>query len=209
MNESSFYRKLLLIIILILITNNRALSQINISSISMNIGDIRTLQSDYGLENNHLYTVYSELQIGGSLPVKSLFWKSYYGYWNDHVSKPFPVADAITYTGQSHILGFHVLFNPTEFEKRSPLDVLLLMGVSRHYIRYQYVGGSDYGGHTGSDGSRATNMWEIGIIFKKHLTGPFYAHGEIRRYYDFNQSIIDKGRKRHTFLVGLSYHFKE
>jgi len=208
MNNFRFYRKLFMVIILISLTGNRAFSQTNISSIAINIGDIRTLQLDYQFEDNHLYTVYSELQLGGSLPFKSFYWKSYYGYWDDHVSEPFPIVDGITYRGQSNILGFNVLFNFTEFEKQSPLDVLFLMGLSRHFIRYRYVGGSDYGGHPGSDDSRAINMWEIGIIFKRHLTGPFYVHGEIRRYYDFNQSIIDRGRKRHTFLIGLSYHFK-
>ncbi len=189
------------------ITQSEVSAQITLSSISVNLGSIRTTQFDFGFDVNHLYTIYPELQIGGSLISKPMYWQLFWGYWDDWVSEPFPIMDGITYSSSSHIFGGRIEFLTTEFENNRIVDFGFLGGYSRHFTRIRYIGGHDFGGNPGHNSSLSTSAFDIGMNVKVKIFGPFRIVVEFNRFYQYKKLSKEFIWKRNAYKTGISYDF--
>jgi len=142
-----------LIHLLITLSVSPSIAQISSSDyqISLKMGTIRTYQFETNNDDNRLYTLYPELEIQSVLFIKPLYWKLYIGYWDDHVDKPLEIADHITYSTKSKIIGIRAEIQPSYFESNPWINVSCFVGLSQHYLNNKYIGGEDYAGNPGTN----------------------------------------------------------
>ncbi|MDP2885349.1 MAG: hypothetical protein Q8P51_10055, partial [Ignavibacteria bacterium] len=124
-------RKAVLIIAAIVILGDvrTTLAQLSMNTVSVNVGTIRTLFPDYSYYQDYQYSLYPEVQIGGDFLIPSLQWTVYWGYWTDGLEKALPVADFVTYSYRSHIVGARFNFLPAKLLPHWPIPIGFFTGV--------------------------------------------------------------------------------
>lgn len=185
-----------------------ALAQPDISNISLRAGLIRNLYSDLYSRFHPGYSFYPELQLGGSLVAFHLLnWALYFGYWDDGVDKAFPIADGITYSYDSLIIGARVGFMPGAHRKELPVQPVVFVGLSRHFMAAEYIGGWDFTGNIGRDFSRPLNYLEIGFRAQVRINRTVQAVLEIQQFRQFNENEWRFPKNRRAYKLGLMHSY--
>jgi hypothetical protein len=172
--------------------------------IALTAGLIENLQD---ASNQPQYSFYPEIQllndffalseakvtVGGSL---------YWGYWTDGVDELSSCKDCFTFSYSSHIIGARVMAALDAF----PIPIAGFAGISRHFIRADYIGGYDYPGNPGSDFQDALNAFEAGIRVQVPMSQRLHIGGNYRQYTPFvkKNSRYDS---RAALGIGLTYMF--
>lgn len=148
--------------------------------IALTLGLIDNLQE---ASNQPRYAFYPEIQlltdffaiseakvtVGGSI---------YWGYWTDGVDELSSCADCFTYSYSSHIIGTRIVMALDAF----PLPITTFVGISRHFIRADYIGGYDFLGNTGRDFRDALNSVEVGIRVQIPISQSLHIGGNYQHY---------------------------
>lgn len=185
---------------------NTTLAQLSLNTVSANFGTIRTLFPDY--YQNYQYAVYPEVQIGGDFFIPSIRWITYLGYWTDGVDKPLPIADHVTYSYSSHIVGTRFNFLPAQLLHHGPLAIGVFTGLAHHFISRKYVGGSGLDGRPGQDFAGNANTLEIGFNAEVEVLGPIAVRGEVQQFVPLGSEEFDRLQKnRRAYKVGLAFTF--
>ncbi len=181
--------------------------------ISTSISYCQTLTVGVGLikyqdaSNQPVYSFYPEVQLSNHFIDKlavSFGGNIYWGYWNDGIDDlSRNCADCFTYSYSSHIVGARFEMKLKEF----PMPISIFTGISRHFIKANYIGGQDFAGNSGQDFAVRTNSVEVGIWTHIPLQGRFSMRGNFQQYYPFaNQNERYKSTVRRTaFGIGLTY----
>jgi hypothetical protein len=183
-------------------------AQIHLSTVSANIGSIRTLFSDHPFYRDFQYALYPEFQIGGDFLTPSIQWVTYWGFWKDGVANALPVADFVTHSFSSHIVGarFNLLLANVLPHWPQPLGVFT--GVAHHFISGTYIGGVGLDGKPGRDYSDGVTTLEIGVNAKVDLFGPIAIRAEAQQFVPLGTKEFDRAQKnRRAFKVGLALTF--
>ena len=193
-------------VILSLLAVRSAPAQLSLNRVSANIGIIRTLFPDGTPGKGHQYAVYPELQIGGRFFLPAVRWTAYWGYWTDGVEQVVPVADAVTYSSTSHIVGVRIALLPAEMLPHWPLPVGVFTGVGYHFIARKYIGGTGVDGRPGRNITGHATTVDLGVNVEFQIFGPVGIRGEIQQFIppgsgDFDRSQIN----RRAFKVGISF----
>lgn len=203
-------KKGLIIIVLTLsfVGVTRTYAQISLNTLSANVGTIRTLFPNYSPYEDYQYSFYPELQVGGDFLTPSIQWIVCWGYWMDGVKKAFPVADMVTYSYSSHLLGARFNIFPGKLLPHWPLPVGVFTGLAHHFISGKYVGGFGLDGRPGRDFTRSGNTFEAGINAELEALGPIAVRGEIHQLFPLGNEWLDRMQKnRRAYTVGLAVHF--
>jgi|GEM_PF-1912044 len=196
------------VLILNIICVNTTLAQLSLNTVSASIGTIRTLFPDYSFYQNYQYSVYPEVQIGGNFLIPSLRWIACWGYWMDGVEKALPVADHVTYSYSSHIVGARFNFLPAKLLPHWPLLIGVFTGVAHHFISGKYVGGFGYDGKLGQNITDDATTIEIGLNANVQVLGPVAVRGEVQQFFPLGNEEFDQLQKnRRAYKVGLAFTF--
>ena len=174
-------------------------AQIRVTTISADMGLIRNLHNQMFSDN--LFSVYPELKVGGPLLEGFLNWALYWGYWDDGIDEPLAIADYVTYSFSSHIVGARAILYP--------LPSYLIIGVSRHFIYGDYIGGAGFDGQPGQDFTDEITTAELGIGISVALSDLYRLRLEFIGYLPFadkDRFNVDGGRV--SFRTGFDYFFR-
>lgn len=193
---------------ILLVITTQSFSQPKLSTITIKTGLIKNLYpEDYGRFNS-TYSIYPELQIGGSLVSSNLLrWAVYLGYWDDGVDKAFPIADFRTYSYNSFILGSRLGFMPGANRKDLPVQLEFFAGFSHHFVGKNYVGGTAFKGDIGHDSRMELNYAEIGINAGVNLNKSLQVVVEVQQAMQLGKDEFNFPKNRWAFKVGLAYSF--
>jgi len=169
------------------------------------MGTIRTYTPDFNITNNHEYAIYPEIQISSILLSSPFYWHLYLGYWDDQVKNQLAVADLITYSTKSKILGVRFALQLSDFERDPWLNVGYFVGLSKHYLNNKYIGGADYAGNRGTNHSTAYGGYEVGISLNKQIRDVNGILVEFNRYYTFRELGGQILEGRNSFKCGIYY----
>ncbi len=184
------------------------LAQPNLSCWSLKVGVIRNLQESGYPFPYDTYTHYPELQIGGALvSTNHLNWGFYFGYWDDDVDKPFPIADGITYSYCSFIIGGRLGFIPGAHRTDLIVQPGIFVGLSHHFIWADYVGGWDFNGNIGEDFRRELNYFEIGFTVSRNISKSVELVLEAQQAKRLGEDEFNFPQKRRSLKIGMVYSF--
>jgi hypothetical protein len=197
-------RCILCIFTLSFLSPTTSYTQINVNSVSVHFGAIRTLFPAISYYSGHLYAFYPELQVGGRFFTHLAGWTVYWGYWTDGVEEPFPVMDMTSYSYSSHIVGTRLTFFPTRGDESSPHPIGIFVGISHHFIAARCIGGSVYNGNPEQNYTRTSNTIEIGLNIRFPILSPLGIMGEVHQYFPIDNSEIDRIQKyRRAYKIGF------
>lgn len=183
-------------------------AQPDISLLSLKIGSIRNLQDASFAENNQR-SLYPELEIGGKLLNPSLRWSAYWGFWDDGISEPLPVADLITYSYSSNVVGARIIYAFSEDQSGRPLPLKLgfFTGYSHHFVEAQYIAGGDFTGDGGEDFSGEFSAFDFGVQLSFKLRGAFNLLIEMEQFIPINPELSLLNTNRRVYKTGLNFNF--
>ncbi len=144
-------------------------------SIHMSSGIIRNFQMRESCLS--LFAYYPEIQVERGILRYSngSYWFSlamYFGWWDDFIHTPTSkIADHMTYSYQSSILGARILLN----SKIWNINWSLISGLSKNYIEADYIGGLGYTGRPGKDHYFKRQLFHFGI----NIEYPIFANTRI------------------------------
>jgi hypothetical protein len=194
-------RVIISIILTSLLLHFSAIAQVDLSSITLKVGSIRTLLSDEGYQ----YALCPELQIGGSFLTKYFNWGIYWSYWDDGLDKVL-WKDAVIYSYSSHIVGLRMSFSPIKCIDNWYIPIDIFGGIAHHFIKRKYVGGIDWNGIVGTDYASGTTTGEVGLMAHVNITGLLSIVAEVQQYFPFGNNDFDRLQKdRRAYKIGLSY----
>jgi hypothetical protein len=194
----------LLVIGLVLISVKATFAQLDLSTVAVKLGAIRTLFDKALPYRDYQYALFPELQVGGPFFTRSLDWSFYWGYWSDGVDRPLPIKDAPTYSYSSHILGVRITFLPAMAGKEMPVPVGIFAGIASHFIRARYVGGSDLMGNPGRDYSKTSTTAEIGVNAFVQLRRRLSVTAELQQYFRLESDSFGRRQtNRRAYKIGL------
>jgi hypothetical protein len=182
-------------IVLSLLCSAITLGQLSVNNVSANLGTIRTLVGDDDSYSEYRSAFYPELQIGGSFFTRAAGWTIYWCYWTDGIERALPVADMITYSFTSHIVGTRLTFFPAQTSEHWALPVGIFAGVSHHFIAGRNVGGSGIIGKPGEDFTRTSNTVEIGLNIRFPIVSPLSIRGEVQQFVRIDNDDFDRRQK--------------
>ncbi len=198
-------RRILLLTIVNALIIYSSLAQLSLDRFSANVGTIRSTHSDHSVYSHYQYAFYPEVQIGGSLFLPHFKWTTYWGYWSDGITEPLRVADMVTYSGQTHIIGARLTFLPAKVAPEFPLPVGIFGGFAHHFTSVQYVGGFGFDGKPGHDFTQSLNSFELGISVDVSIIGPINIRGEIHQLFPLGIESTNQTQKgRRAYKVGLA-----
>jgi hypothetical protein len=140
----------------LLLVGDATFAQPGLPSLSIKAGVIRNLQAPF-YRDLPKYSFYPEIQINGQISRSSSLAVSalsglYWGYWDDGVDETSNACrDCHTYSFSSHIIGARM---GLLLEKFPLVPTGFAIGLSRHFIRANYVGGLGLAGDPGQDFER-------------------------------------------------------
>jgi len=208
MINKKFMQKIIILSLSLLLIPSILFPQTNISTVSIKFGAIRTLFSDESFYKGYFYTFYPEVQIGGTVLKKYIHWGINWGFWDDNVSKPFPVKDFVSYSYSSHIIGSRLAISVNNIIKEEyTIKLSPFCGLSRHFVRAKYVGGFGVGGNPGFDHTQIVNTVDIGINIKVKVYGHIQLIAEIQQFNQLDSFNFGFVEKRNAYKTGFSYEF--
>lgn len=179
------------------------LGQISTTGVSAHVGTIRALESD-GVEEQYVF--YPELQLNGQFLFPSFRWSTYWGYWDDAINDV-RVVDAIVYSTRGHIIGGRIAFVPSLAAEHWPLPITIFAGLAHHFVSVRYVGGEDFAGTRGNDGTRTSNTFEIGLSGFVNISDFMQFRAEAHQFFglsDDPRAHSHKGRRAFTIGLGIT-----
>ncbi len=180
-------------------------AQIHLNMVSANVGSIRTLFPDHSFYHDFQYSFYPEFQIGGDFLTPSIQWVTYWGFWKDGVEKALPVADFVTYSFSSHIIGARFNLLLAHVLPHWPLPLGVFAGVAHHFISGTYIGGFGLDGMPGRDYSDGVTTLELGLNAKADLFEPIAIRAEVQQFVPLGTKEFDRAQKnRRAYKIGLS-----
>jgi hypothetical protein len=184
------------------------LGQVSLNTVSANIGAIRTFLPAHSPFQAYQYSVYPEIQAGGEFFTPSVVWSTYWGYWTDGVARAFPIADYVTYSHASHIVGARFQFSPARILPHWPIPIGIFTGVAHHFITATYIGGFAYDGRPGHDFTADATTLEFGLNIEVEVFGPIIIRGEAQQYVGLGSKDFDRLQKdRRSYKVGFALLF--
>jgi hypothetical protein len=184
-----------------------ALSQVDISSVTVRLGAIRTLWIDITPYPGHMWSVYPELEIGGQFIVPCLAWGASWGYWSDGIDKAIPIPDMTTESSSSHIVAARIGFQPQRLDNHWPIPVEIFTGVAQHFIKQKHIGGSHYFGEGGNTSSETSATPFAGFGFSIAISTCLRVKAEALQFLPIGGRPIDelqKYRRAITLGVGVA-----
>lgn len=146
--------------------------------------------------------------MGGDLFVSPVRWILYWGYWKDGVEEPLPIADYMTYSYNSNIVGTRFGIVPTELLDDWPIQIGIFIGAAHHFITGTWVGGAGLDGRPGEDLTENVATFEIGLNAEIIVIEPIAVRGELQQYIPLGNAYLDKLQKnRQSLKVGLALRF--
>jgi len=187
---------------------NVSFAQLGFDNVSANLGTIRTTYSESSPYSDYQYSLYPEFQAGGRFFTSFFRWAAYWGYWTDGIDHALPVADMVTYSSKSHIVGFRLAFFPADMAPEWTLPIGIFAGIAHHFVSIHYIGGFGIDGKPGHDFSEYLNTFELGLNTDFSIIGPLGMRAEIHQFFPTAGKQIDKAQKgRRAYKVGLALQF--
>lgn len=183
-------------------------SQPDVSTLSLKGGLFRNLFPEDYCRYTAIYSIYSELELGGALVRTGLLtWSIYTGYWDDGVEERFPIADGITYSYSSILIGSRLGFMPAIERPELPVQPGVFVGISHHFIKADYVGGAGFDGKPGEDFRRENSYYELGFNLTRELRKSLHILFEGHRAIRFGEIKYGFPKTRWAFKLGIAHRF--
>ncbi len=183
-------------------------AQVNVSSVTIRSGVIRTMWHDHGSVSVPLWAFYPEIQIGGMLFLPYLRWGASWGYWSDGIDRPLPVMDMVTYSQSSHVVAMRMEFHPRELDQHVPIPISVFVGAAEHFVRQEYIGGADLAGNGGQNSSDRALVGFAGVGVSFRVLPSLSLEGEVRQFIPFGESEDQRAHKdRRVFSIGGTLNF--
>ncbi len=191
----------------LILVQTRSEAQVDISFTSVRAGAIRTQSLDFQGEG-YLWSFYPELQVGGQLFRPYLFWAATWGYWSDGINEPLPIYDFVTYSQRGHILTARIGVRPRVLAPHLPIPISFFVGVAQHISWTTYIGGTDLGGHHGTNSTDRTTSGLFGLDISVPIVAHLNLDAEGLQFVPFGNNPIDYVQKnRRAFTLGITVLF--
>ncbi|MFQ6678352.1 MAG: hypothetical protein ACE5D0_08525 [Fidelibacterota bacterium] len=195
----------ILLISLLLLSITLAEGIANDLFVSLNYGSIRTLLNDHFVREEPQFTDYYELEVGREFNSGENYSSLYLAYWDDCLTKPLEIMDAITYSNSSVIIGGRFgMINPL-LPKYLNVKANLFFGLAHNFVKGTPIGGLDYGGLPGEKYSRNLNTIEVGLDLTYNIYGPFKILTGIQGIRQISDCDFGFEPTRSAFKIGLVY----
>lgn len=181
------------LVLLILLSSFAAYAQVNISKVGFSAGLVGSYHYDF--ENTSGPALYLELKTGGIFFEEYFEWELHTGFWDDGINEPHPIADHITYSYSSLIVGTRIIYFPQKGLKKFPIPIHFIGGFSTRLIDKDYVGGFDLSGNEGNNKSFTLLTADFGVGINYELFNKLRLHSEFEFYLPINgnQSLKNNG----------------
>lgn len=184
------------------------LGQVNLNTLSANIGVIRTFLPAHAPFQANQFSIYPEIQAGGAFFTPAVRWNIYWGYWSDGVARAFPVADYVTYSHSSHVVGARFNVFPARIFPQWPIPLGIFAGFAYHFISATYVGGFSFDGRPGHNFTGDAATGEVGVNVEVEVFGPVVVRGEAQQYFGLGSGEFNRLQKnRRSYTVGFAVMF--
>lgn len=182
----------------------------SISTVSFDVGIMRHLQIDHLLpEGRSAYTLYPELQIGGSLAGTFADWRLFWGHWDDGIEEPFPGMDLVTYSHSGHVLGARLLLFARRLIPTWQFPIHMALGLSHQFVDGNYVGGHDLAGNAGEDFSDEVTYVEAGCGLSLSVSDVTRGRFEVSRHVPLGEfEATNSEDARWAFKAGVDFRFR-
>ncbi len=196
-----------LIGVLILVLPVTGNAQVDVSSLTVRLGTIRTLQIETD-DGRHMWALYPELQVGGMFFTTSVSWGLSWGYWTDGLDHTIDWADHVTMSQKGHIFGLRAAFEPEKVAPHWPIPLKIFAGVAEHIIFDQYIGGSSYtGGHL-PDSTYYTTTLCGGLSLAFSVSSKLQLEAEAEQFFPISSSAYHYAQDdRRNFKLGVVFNF--
>lgn len=195
-----------LLTIVLIMSASKSVAQLKLNTLSVNVGTIRTFFPDGFIYSKYQYAFYPEFQAGGDFFTSYFQWTAYLGFWDDGIDQVLPVADMVTYSYKTRVVGIRINFLPDNIARNSLLPTGVFAGIAHHFISVDYVDGYGYDGKPGQSHNLNSNTFEFGINADYHLVGFMYIRGEVHQYFPLGNEYIDTMQKnRRSYKVGIAF----
>jgi hypothetical protein len=196
-----YHRVLGSVIVALFLFNLSSNAQIDISSVSIKLGSIRSL-SGYAYYKSVLNP---ELQIGGVFISKYFGWSVYWSYWDDGSFENI-LSEGPIFSFSGHIVGLRMSFSLTHIDDNWIIPIEIFAGVAEHFIKAREIYPIYYSIRIGSDYSKTATTCELGLSLPINIIGSWSILAEAQQYFPLGSSVSDKmQRDRRAYKVGLSY----
>jgi hypothetical protein len=191
-----------------LVSVSTTLAQLSLNSASVNVGTIRTLFPNDSRYTDFQYAFYPEVQVDGDFLASFVGWTVYWGYWSDGLENALPVADMVSYSYSSHIVGARFSFLPAKLLDHWPLPIGIFAGTAHHFIAARYIGGFGLDGNPGHEFTADATTVELGLNAEVQVLGPIGIRGEIQQFIPLRSDYFDRLQKnRRVYKLGLAFTF--
>jgi hypothetical protein len=203
----NYSRALGILVLVFLLTSMASIAQVDISSVTLRAGSIRTQSADYSGQG-YMWSFYPELEIGGHFFAPSLSWGASWGHWTDGITQTLPIADHVTYSQQGHIVSGRIGLRPQVLDSRWPIPLTIFVGVAQHFTSVTYVGGRDLVGNPGTSSSQHATTGFFGLAISIPVAAQFSLQAEVLQFVAFGDEPIDHAQKnRRAFTLGAAVTF--
>jgi hypothetical protein len=180
------------------------LAQVDLSRVTLRAGAIRT-QSPY---EDHLWSFYPEVEVGGHFIAAYLSWGASWGYWSDGIDEPLPFMDMVTYSQKGHILAARLGFWPQLLDNHWPIPITVFVGVARQFTKTTYVGGFGLAGNRGQNSSDQLTMVFVGAGLSVPIVSHLIVEAEALQYVAVGDGPFAYAQKnRRAFKCGVAVDF--
>jgi hypothetical protein len=184
------------------------IAQVDISSVTARAGVIRTQWNDASPFPDYLWSFYPELEIGGHFMEPYLTWGISWGYWSDGIDRALPVADMVTYSESGHLVAARIGFQPQVLDHHWPVPVKIFAGITGHFMKSKYVGGTDLTGRAGTNSTDQATTAFFGLGLSIPVVPHINLEAEALQFVPFGDRPIDHAQKnRRAFAIGAAVLF--
>jgi hypothetical protein len=184
-----------------------AQAQVNLSSVTVRLGAIRTLQTKTD-DGGHLWALYPELQVGGVLFTPSVSWGLSWGYWDDGLNQAINWMDYTTMSQNGHIIALRAAFEPQKADSHAPIPLKIFAGLAEHIIFDHYIGGAGVNGAHLPDSTYYSTTLCAGLSLAFPLSSLLQLEAEAEQFFPFTSGRYGDAEKgRRNFKLGVVFNF--
>lgn len=174
-------------------------AQPNISSISLKLGITRNYQGQFDNVEYKKNAFCSEFEVGGRFIIEYFDWRLSFGYFDEKINQPVPIADYETISHRNYTIGLRLLYDAWKVVDNSTNIKLYIMGGVNYNIK---------------NGKNISNL--LTSNFNDYFFQPYIG---LQTNYEFLNNImflIEAGDNigigkdnlgRYVFLFGIKYKF--
>jgi hypothetical protein len=192
-------KKVLLFMYLVFCISNYA--QPNISNISLKLGTTRNYQGQFDNVDYKKNALFTEFEVGGRYFIGYFDWRLSFGYFDEKINQPVPVADYETISHKNYTIGLRLLYDAWKVFNNSTNIKLYIIGGVNYNIK---------------KGKNISNFLTLTSNFTDYFFQPYIG---LQSNYEFldnitflievgdNIGIDKKNLARYVFLFGIKYKF--